>query len=210
MSQALGFWPQVPRDCDRTLAIAALILLGGCGAQDAPPPADGAQPPTTATPAYTARASTSSAPDVALTVEGEGLRLFVAATGSARPIAFGAPESEVRRLIATALGSSAPETGHNAECRLDYATWAGGLTATFRDSSFAGWSLRDGTDSLTTASGIGIGSTRSSLESAYAARVYASSLGVEFSAGGLAGVLDSSDAGSRVTAMWAGETCIAR
>lgn len=63
---------------------------------------------------------------------------------------------------------------------------------------------------LTTASGIGIGSTRADLESAYAARVARSTLGAEFSAGGLAGLLASERPDAPIINLWAGEACLAR
>ena len=63
---------------------------------------------------------------------------------------------------------------------------------------------------LTTASGIGLGSTRAALESAYAARVSRSTLGMEFVAGGIAGLLASDHPAAPITHLWAGQVCLAR
>ncbi|WP_309673554.1 hypothetical protein [Gemmatimonas sp.] len=113
-----------------------------------------------------------------------------------------------------------PEVAENLECRATVATWpASGLQLWFTSDSaarFIGWSLggRAPTDStvpkLTTPSGIGLGSTRAALDSAYVVRVARSSLGVEFSAGGLAGILASARADAPIQNLWAGQVCLAR
>lgn len=54
------------------------------------------------------------------------------------------------------------------------------------------------------------GSTRAELEAAYATRVFESTLGTEFSAGSLQGLLESPRADARVMSLWAGTTCILR
>ena len=59
-------------------------------------------------------------------------------------------------------------------------------------------------------SGIGVGSARAALDAVYSATVSTTTLGEEFSAGGLAGVFDGPTAAARITAMWAGTTCLAR
>jgi hypothetical protein len=58
--------------------------------------------------------------------------------------------------------------------------------------------------------GVGIGTTRAQVEDALAIQVSSTSLGTEFTAGGLAGLLDGPGAEARITNLWAGETCIAR
>lgn len=147
---------------------------------------------------------------ILLAVEGEGLRLFDASSGSSRPLPFGLSEAEVMRIVTRALEAEPYETGGNVECGVRYANWAEGITLRFttRDG-FVGWSLRDGSR-FTTASGIGLGSTRAELESSYDAEVFASSIGEEFVAGGMAGILDSPSPDARVQHLWAGVSCIAR
>ena len=80
----------------------------------------------------------------------------------------------------------------------------------FAKERFVGWSVTAGSPPVTTASGLKVGSTRAELESAYAAKIAKSTLGVEFSAGALAGLLDSEKTDARVTDLWAGVTCNAR
>jgi hypothetical protein len=59
-------------------------------------------------------------------------------------------------------------------------------------------------------SGIGVGSTRAELEDVYAATIEPTSLGVEFMAGGLQGVLENAEKKGKIVALWAGASCVAR
>lgn len=155
-----------------------------------------------------------------LALDGEGLRVFLLPSGSARLIPFGEARSAVLAIVSRLRNGRDPELAANRECRATVATWpASGLQLWFTADSaarFIGWSLggRAPADStipgLTTPSGIGIGSTRAALESAYVARVARSTLGVEFSAGGLAGLLASARADAPIRNLWAGQVCLAR
>ena|SRR5690606_17801342 len=145
----------------------------------------------------------------ALTVEGDGLRIFLLPSGSARPLPFGMPSADVVAVLTRVLGTGPAEEGENPDCGIRFATWANDLSLSFSQSGFAGWSIRGNSD-FTTASGIGIGSSRSELESAYDTDIRRTSLGEEFTAGGLAGVLDSSEPDAHVRHMWAGQVCLAR
>ena len=106
------------------------------------------------------------------------------------------------------------DRGTASECGagpLDYSAWADGLTLYFQDGRFAGWALDERAGGAhATASGIGPGSTRRALEAAYDPNIEQSSLGMEFSAEGLSGVLDGSGLEARVTALWAGVSCVFR
>ena len=48
------------------------------------------------------------------------------------------------------------------------------------------------------------------LENAYAADIGRSTLGIEFTAGGLAGILESEAPDARVQHLWAGVACLGR
>jgi len=148
----------------------------------------------------------------AIAVEGEGLRLFDRATGAARPVPFGTSVDDVVTIVTGSEGMSPRDRGETPDCGLAYATWDSGLTLTARSGRFTGWSIRPapGDSALTTASGVGIGSSRREVEGVYRIEVVDSSLGIEFSAGGLAGVFDSAGPDGKVAALWAGEVCIAR
>lgn len=148
-----------------------------------------------------------------LAVDGEGLRLFNATTGAATPIAFGRPQSDVLNALERLRGAAAK--GTNLDCgagRVDYATWPDGLSLVFQRARFVGWGLDSrAAGALTTASGVGPGSTREQLDEVYAGvSVEQTSLGTEFAAGGFSGVIDGVNASSKITDMWAGTNCVAR
>ena len=145
----------------------------------------------------------------ALALDGEGLRVFVTATGSSRPLPFGIPSSELIATLTRVLGSPSLSTGENADCAAQFVEWPHGLTTWITRDQFAGWSVnREST--LTTASGIGVGSTRTALLDVYAAEIQTTSLGEEFTAGHIAGLLESASDSATISHLWAGVTCIAR
>ena len=108
------------------LCLAALLLAACTGEQATVPPEQAitanapaaasppAVPPTAATPA--------------LALDGDGLRLFNAENGSARPLPFGLARDPVMAALAF---RGPPGTGSNGECSagpLDFASWPDGLT----------------------------------------------------------------------------------
>lgn len=148
-----------------------------------------------------------------LAVEGEGLRWFLPPNGAARPIPFGTLQADVLASLQRVRGPAA--LGLNQDCGagpVGYANWPDGLSVVFQRDRFVGWGL-DGraAGALATADGVGPGTTRAELESAYASiSVQRTSLGSEFTAGHLHGVLDGAGPRARVTDMWAGVSCVAR
>lgn len=153
----------------------------------------------------------TATPDLA--VEEDGLRLIDPSSGAARPLPFGMKQDQ---LLAILEGFRGPSDGGTLdECDagpVDYAAWADGLTLNFQEDRFVGWALdRRAEGAHATMSGIGPGSTRGELEAAYAdVAVEETSLGIEFSAGGLGGILDGEGADAHIAAMWAGVTCLFR
>ncbi len=156
-------------------------------------------------------------PRPALALSAEGLELVDPTTGVARHVLFG---SDLAPLITVLnrVQRAAPERAHNDECGpgpLEFAIWPGGLNVLSQQGKFVGWSVNHGEQgrpkpTLATLSGIGIGSTRSELEAAYTAQVTETTLGTEFAAGELYGVLGSAKPDARITAMWAGASCVFR
>ncbi len=189
-----------------SVPIIAAAALAACSQSpaDAPAPESGAP---TAAPAAASEAA-SNAPSPALAVEAEGLRLFDPASAAARPIPFGTARAQVMTALAA---RGAAETGTNGECGagpLDFATWADGLTLWFQDGVLAGWALNGAAEgAASTAAGIAPGSSRAELESAYAVTVEQTSLGTEFAAGELFGIIEGDGPEGRVSAMWAGVSC---
>lgn len=188
------------------VVLAVFPVLGACGAES-----ERLEEVRDAEPAAAPEDSAPESPEsrMLLALEGEGLRLVDATTGSTRPVAFGSDEEMVHEVLTAALGGGPVERGEAVDCALAYSRWDPGLTTYFADGAFVGWGVRDA-DALTTMSGIGLGSSRAELESAYAVDIAPSTLGLEFHAGRLAGLLEGEDAHSRVTHLWAGHTCIAR
>ena len=189
-----------------SVPIIAAAALAACSQSPADAPAPESAAPTAAPPAVSGAAS--SAPSPALAVEAEGLRLFDPASGAARPIPFGTARAQVMTALAA---RGAAETGTNGECGagpLDFATWGDGLTLWFQDGALAGWALNGVEGSAaSTAAGIAPGSSRAELESAYAVTVEQTSLGTEFAAGELFGIIEGDGPDARVSAMWAGVSC---
>lgn len=192
----------------------AMILAAGCQADPAPnAAAPNAQTNATAVdpPAPPAPAAPGIAEQgPALAIEGEGLRLFDRETGSARPIPFGTAQAQTLAALAF---RGPPGTGTNSECGagpLDYANWPDGLSLLFQDGKFAGWSVdaRSG-GAITTANGVGTGMTRAALEGSFGIPVTVSetTLGDEFTAGALRGLLDGPGQSAKVTNIWAGVSC---
>lgn len=149
-----------------------------------------------------------------LAVDPEGLRWFLPPNGTARPIPFGAAQDDVIASLEAKRGDAVK--GTNQDCGagpVQVASWKDGLSLVFQNGRFAGWSLgpRSGGD-ITTADGIGVGTTRSQLDEAVGPplQVRQTSLGTEFSAGEYHGLFDGEGANARITDMWAGVSCAAR
>lgn len=205
------------------LMSASALLLSACSDRAAGPapveagsPAAAGTPPGTPAPAQpssSGQAASRDASAVALAVEGEGLRFFARSTGSATPLPFGLGTDQVLEVLERNRGPAA--RGTNEDCGagpVQYANWADGLSVVLQNGRFVGWSL-DGraAGAIGTANGIGPGSTRDELDKAFGTvTVSQTSLGSEFAAGEIFGVLDGPSATAKITDMWAGVSCVAR
>lgn len=201
----------------RPAILIAILALTACA--PALLPAEPAEPaniivPAPAIVAAPPPAAPSATASLALAVDGEGLRLFNPVNGAAQPLPFGT----ARALVLTALaGRGAPDLGTQTECGagpLDFATWRDELKLYFQAGKFTGWAIDDraaravtAPRTLTTAAGIALGSSRAELDAAYAIEVVQSTLGTEFTAGGLAGLLDGPGPRAKITNLWAGTSC---
>lgn len=120
------------------------------------------------------------------------------------------------RILEAALKVPVRARGKMEDCGATFVAWNNGLTAWFAGDRFVGWSAtaQEGggvpLPGPVTAAGLGIGTFRKDLEAAYDAKFAKSTVGVEFSAGALAGVLSSDEPDASVVNMWAGGACIAR
>lgn len=192
--------------------VAGLFLLAGCGGE----PTNIVFEPSTTVPERVI--SSPASPVASPTTESKplvnlapGALSFVDPnSGRAVELAFGIDRATVERAAGSALGDPA-ERGSNGECgegAMDFARMPGGLLIWFQEGKFVGWFLdQRGEAALTTASGLGIGSTRTDLTGAYDAEISESSLGEEFTAGDLSGLLSGSEPTAKVTAIWSGQVC---
>ncbi|MFN3817983.1 hypothetical protein [Blastomonas sp.] len=169
-------------------------------------------------------AAVSAHPPV-ISLDGEGLRLVDPKSGATRPLAFGVGAAQLKQVAEKLKGPA--QSGRNDECGagpLTYLSWDDGLTLYSLDGLFAGWALDERgaaapaksdakaqpTPRLTTISGIGIGSTRAQLLDVYDAKIEQTTLGTEFNAAGLSGILDGTGAKAKVTNLWSGVNCVFR
>lgn len=188
------------------LAAVAALMLAACGptATD-----DAAAPETPAAEDAATDADADAQVTPALALDGEGLRLVDPESGSTRLIPFGGPQAETLAALAGSRGAPT-ETGTNAECPpgpLAYSQFGEQTMVYFQDGAFVGWFTRD--PNLTTMNGIGPGSTRADLDASGSdIELTETSLGQEFDAGGVYGIMNV-DA-SAVDLLWAGANCFAR
>jgi len=153
----------------------------------------------------------TGAPAAKLALDGEGLRIFALATGSSRVIPFSSGKAETLSMLESVQGAPPSGQGENIDCGATNAFWPDGLTVWFARDKFVGWSVASAASTLSTAGGLKVGSTRVEVENgASIAEIVPSSLGEEFTAGGVGGLLESADVDARVTNLWAGAVCIAR
>ena len=170
-----------------------------------PPPSPAASPsprPVTPTTGPTAGPPVASAARVVL--QGEGLGL--ASGSSTRLLGFADTDATtVRAALDRALGDSTENANDCGAVVVQY----DGLVVALREAAFVGWSVPQ-TGRLTTADGLGTGTTLAELRAARADVEVRQGLGTEWSSGALAGFLDGTAATSVVTGLYAGDVCLAR
>lgn len=193
------------------MVVPGMVMLGlaGCSGGAGESAANGNAPVANAALQNGAGRAAPAQSMAVLTLEGDGLRMVDAESGRATAIPFGTPEDQTIAMIGTAFGP-ADTRAPNDECPsgpVRVASWNKGLSANFQDGKFVGWA---GPVALKTMSGIGFGSRRAALLRAYDATIEQTSLGTEFSANGIGGVLESDASDAAISDMWAGVSCVAR
>lgn len=121
-------------------------------------------------------------------------------------IGFERTQASTVASVGKLLGRGPEQTTRRADCAagpVTSAVWPGGLTLTFQSGDFRGWVSRD--SALRTASGLRVGTDRTSVAALPAVRFSQGAQGEEFSVGGIRGVIA---ADGRVGALWAGTTCL--
>jgi hypothetical protein len=149
-------------------------------------------------------AATPADASAAVVLRGDGVSL---AEGG--KIAFGTSADQTVDRLAAAFGAPPSNRERLPDCGpgpLEAVSWDNGFSAYMHDGRFTGWTALD----QRTAEGIGFGSTRAELDAAYHPAIERTSLGAEWSADGISGVLESDAPDAAVSAIWAGETCVMR
>ena len=196
----------------RAALLLSVALLAAACDREAERAAEAPAAVAPAAPAAPAPSPAASDPTngPALALDGQGLRLVDRASGGTRAIPFGTPEAAVLAALHPLRGPPT-ERANNDECPagpMAFAEWEDYFQLVFQDGRFVGWWVDD--PGLTTMSGLGVGSSRADLDAAYKAEVGESTLGPEFSAGGLGGLLSTRGPTARVTTLWAGTICAFR
>ena len=194
----------------RALVAVCVLAAAGCTGSEQGDQSTNGQSASAAAPAPAQGAEKLSEPRLLL--DGGGL-VVENRSGSARKIAFGSPASAAVAAVAEIFGPPlSVETLEECGAGPLQVSRFAALTIAAQDGKFAGWSLdnRDKPPLPTTALGIGIGSSRRELEEAQPVETFESSLGQEFNANGLAGLLDGKGETAKITHLWAGATCVMR
>ncbi len=193
----------------RKLTIGAGLLLLSLAACDSAP-AGNESVANSAAPANVSASAPAATPAPAAPVVLEGAGLRIPGASPPRTLGFDMAEGETIEALTKALGRPPTQQGENEECgggAMKFAEWKGELTAWFLDGRFAGWDNKGG---LKTLEGIGVGSSRAEVATLPGFEVEESTLGTEFRAGGLSGVLGSKAPNAKVTHIWGGATCVFR
>jgi hypothetical protein len=200
--------------------LLATLLLAACGSEPSQDAAAGAAPdsavqaPAAVVGQTPDTVSSATAPDrgaKTIVIAPDGLTIGGGA-GAPKRLAFGGAQAGVLADVGAALGEP-KEQGNQEECPagpLYHASYTSDLQVVFQDGEFVGWFAREGSR-FRTAEGIGPGSTLGELKKAYpATTVEESSLGHEFAAGELYGVVTGPSEAATVEVMFAGTNCIFR
>lgn len=145
----------------------------------------------------------------------EGLTSGIMSLHPINDHAFGMPRAEIVAIV-TRLAGPPTGQGRNAECGagpIEF-TRFGTFTLNFQEGRWVGWDLAGPPMSppLLTAYDIGIGSPNAHLSDGDGADgvIRQTSLGTEFSMGGMHGLLTGPGPDGTVTRLWAGTTCAFR
>lgn len=186
----------------------AVTGSSGSSAGSVPVPPASTDTGTTAPAPTTSSVTPAAEPVLVLTVDG----LALVSGGASRPLDFGTARAAVTAVLAAQLGAvtsaDQPECGQGPRTTAE----AGAMTVLFDGDRFVGWFVDGAGTSLTTTSGIGVGSTLAAVQDVYDVSVTEDSLGPEFFTedGRFGGFLTGTGSGATVTSLHGGETCFFR
>ena len=177
-------------------------------------PAPATSTPATSKPA-TSKPATSkpAATTFPLVLEPDGLA-YVVGSSSIRQVPFGTDAATVKMVVGKALGGTLtandlPECGQGPRA----SAGRNGFTILLDGTKFVGWTDQGGTGRrFTTLDGVGVGSTFADVKASRpGVTAETGSLGPEFTdTDGFGGILAGTSPKSKVTLLYAGETCFFR
>jgi len=198
------------------LALAVALGLVACTPAAETPAAPPADAPAVADPVPAAPADPATGGVTTILLEGDG---FMPANpgghGTGLKLGFGAPRGTVITYMTGLHGGTAPQTDSNDECGagpVQFARWDDDLTLAFQDGKFAGWWAGEKAPAgFSTVQDIHVGSTLAEVRAAWPdVEVMNDSIGPEFASADIFGTLTGTTASARVTALWAGVSCVFR
>ncbi len=152
--------------------------------------------------------------EVALALDGEGFQLVEPQAEGTGRVNFGESLNDAAAAVSSVLGQPAITAEMNAECPagpMEFTSWGNGFILNAINGELVGWSVRShnaANTPLATDKGIGIGTPRETLESAYSTTVTETTLGTEFYTDDLlSGILSSDAPDATVESLWAGTAC---
>ncbi|WP_339933424.1 hypothetical protein [uncultured Brevundimonas sp.] len=201
-----------------TLALMLALGLTACG-PGGEAPAEAPAAPILADPApapATDPADPAGAGVTAILLEGNG---FMPANpgggGTGLKLSFGAPRDTVISYMTGLHDGTAPTLDGNDECGagpLKFARWDDDFTLAFQNGKFVGWWAGERAPAgFSTVHDIHVGSTLAEVRAAWpGVEVINDTVGPEFATTDIFGILTGTTASARVTALWAGVSCIFR
>jgi hypothetical protein len=162
-----------------------------------------------------ANQSAQAEPGMQLRLGSNGLLAGQVGLHSSQQLDFGSPRDQIVAAV-TAIRGRPDGDGAYEECGAGPTQYVrfGPLTLNFQEDRFVGWILDgpSGEPPIEHEMGLGIGTSRADLvESDQGeASIEQTSLGTEFDANGIHGILSSDAADARVTELWAGVSCAVR
>lgn len=196
-------------------ALTMVALLAACKPA---PDHTATETEVSAPPVPAAKADGPAAATTAVSLDGEGLRFIDKARGKASLLAFGVPRAQAETALANVAGQ-ADDRSTNDECGagpLQFTRYDA-MTLNFQDGKFVGWFLGNepGAAAYSTASGIGIGTTRAkAAASVTIVDLEDSTLGEEFSIGTgdnvVGGMFAAPGDAAKIDALFAGVNCFFR
>lgn len=191
---------------------AALLLAPACD-HDRQAAQNGAGNGVSASAGGSGSAPGPEAAQAELRLASGGVLATASGSAPARRIDFGAPRAQAVAAVAAVLGPATGE-GANEECgagQMEFTNF-GTLALNFQNDAFVGWSLSGPprTPPLRSATGVGIGTPRDQVmgEGQGPLEVSETSLGTQFDAAGIFGLLSGPEPDASVTELWAGTNCI--